>query len=83
MSYDILQEIEAKAKYHAREHNGSFPNLCLIPFDKFGDFLNQAEKRQGYTFNRGSSKIVWHGLSVHGCEISGETEIIVAYRHCN
>ena len=79
--YDILKEIEMKAKSHMREHNGSVANLCLIPFNKFGDFLDQAEERQGYLFDRNSQKIMWHGMAVHGCEIQGISEIIVVYRH--
>ena len=81
MSYDILKEIEIKAKCYAKDCNGLLPNLCLIPFDQFGDFINQAEERQGYKFDRTPNTIVWHGLSVYGCEIQGVSEILVTYRH--
>ena len=50
MSYDILKEIEIKAKCYARNCNGLLPNLCLIPFNKFSDFINQAEKRPLHAF---------------------------------
>ena len=80
MNYSILKEIENKAKCYARDCN-IFPNLCLIPFNKFSDFINQAEERQGHQFDRNPNRIVWHGLSVYGCEIQGVSEILVTYRH--
>ena len=81
MSYNVLDEIEAKYKYHARENNGRLPNLCLIPFEKLGDFINQAEERQGYELDRSAPVLSWHGMFVMGCEIQGCSEIIVVYKH--